>query len=131
MNSQDGVTIAPPEGVHDSAIGYGIVIGFHPAANGNVNLQRDTGELISRLQSTNAGMRVGQRSRSTTIGGRRGLVTTLYSNSPYAGQTETDALVTVEHPQGLFYILSIAPQSDFRRLEGTFEDILKSIRFNG
>ena len=130
VNPQDsGLTIAPPEGMHDSAIGYGTVIGLHPAANGQVNLSRDTEELIRRLQSTNSGMRIGQRSRSTTVGGRRGLITTLYSNSPY-GQTETDALVTVEHPQGLFYILCIAPESDFRRLESTFEDMLKSIRFN-
>lgn len=131
MNSQnDGsLTIAPEEGVSNNGLGYGVVIGMFSSQGGRGNLNRDTQDLIRQLQSTNPSMRTGQGSRSSNVGGRRALLTTLSSQSPYAGQTEQDALVTVEHPEGIFYILFVAPQSDFRQLERVFENMLRSVRF--
>jgi hypothetical protein len=40
-----------------------------------------------------------------------------------------DVLVTVARPEGLFYMIFIAPQSLFDSVQGTFEDILRSVKF--
>ncbi len=39
-------------------------------------------------------------------------------------------LATVARPEGLFYVIFIAPQSLFDQVQPTFEDILRSVRFN-
>ena len=54
----------------------------------------------------------------------------LETGSPYGG-AETDALLTVMRPEGLFYMVFIAPQRNFSSLQGAFEQMLNSIRFNG
>ena len=59
-----------------------------------------------------------------------GLVTTLVSDSPYAGQAETDVVLTVERPEGVFYIIFIAPQAEFKSLQDAFDEMVSSIRFS-
>ena len=49
--------------------------------------------------------------------------------SPYRGEQELDALVTIARPKGLFYVIFIAPESEFDHIQGTFEEVLRSIRF--
>ena len=39
-------------------------------------------------------------------------------------------LLTVTRPQGLFYMILVAPQSDFRDLRSTFDEMTNSIRFS-
>jgi hypothetical protein len=48
--------------------------------------------------------------------------------SPYGG-TESDYLLTVARPEGLLYMVFIAPQSEMTSLQGTFQRMLESIRF--
>jgi hypothetical protein len=67
-------------------------------------------------------------SRSIDIGGQPGSLNTLTSRSPYGGD-EKDVLVTVTRPQGLFYLVFIAPKADFEKAQGTFEDVLRSVKF--
>jgi hypothetical protein len=40
-----------------------------------------------------------------------------------------DALVTVPRPQGLFYLVFTAPGSEWRDVEPTFMEMLRSVRF--
>jgi hypothetical protein len=54
----------------------------------------------------------------------------LAGDSPFQGQTETDMLLTVNRPQGLFYMIFISPQSDFHELQSTFDEMIRSIRFS-
>ena len=58
------------------------------------------------------------------------LVTTLASDSPYRGQAEIDVLLTIQRPQGLFYMICIAPEADFPNLQSTFDEMMRSIRFS-
>jgi Zn-dependent protease with chaperone function len=126
-----GVTLAPKEGYvqtgGNTAIGAGVVVDF---AKGTGDLVRDTNDLVKQLISQNAEMSVQASPRSVRVGGQPALITTLRSRSPFAGEIETDTLVTVERPEGLFFVVLIAPQSAARTLQGTFDTVLRSIRFD-
>jgi Zn-dependent protease with chaperone function len=110
-------------------VGYGIIMSYF-ADDNNVDLVRDTDSLIRQLQQSNRSMEVGQRGRRVTVDGNPGLATTLYSSSPYQGETEHDTLVTVARPEGLFYMVFIAPARDAGNAQNAFENILRSVRFN-
>jgi Zn-dependent protease with chaperone function len=128
------VTIAPREGLvrassGQTLISYGLEVSYYfPPGNG-VDLNRDTQALVRQLKQSNAGMRIGRDSRSIQVGEQPALLTTLYSSSPYRGEQEVDALVTVARPDGLFYAIFIAPESEFDHIQATFEDVVRSVRF--
>ncbi|HZT30195.1 MAG TPA: M48 family metallopeptidase [Bryobacteraceae bacterium] len=127
-----GVTLAPREGyVQGSGGGYsigaGAVVDF---ASKTGDLNRDTAGLLQKLAGENADMRTQEPSKSTRVNGQPALVTILQSRSPFAGETEVDTLVTVERPEGLFFVVLIAPQSMVRNMQGAFDAMLRSIRFS-
>jgi hypothetical protein len=72
---------------------------------------------------------VNRQPRSLQVDGTPALLTTLYSESPIPGETEVDMLLTVARPQGLYYVIFIAPQREFRAHQPAFEKILSSIKF--
>lgn len=130
----DRVTIAPRDGVVRGAgdqvsVGYGLETSYFTPQGSRADLNRDTDALVQQFKQSNAGMRIGRETRSIQVSGQPALLTTLYSTSPYRGEQEVDVLVTVERPAGLFYLIFIAPQSEFDQIQGTFEDVLRSVRF--
>jgi Zn-dependent protease with chaperone function len=131
-SDSQGATIAPKEGVVESgggtAIGIGAVIGFHSPANGRAGLRRDTDDLVRNFISTNAGMSQ-QSSGDTQLAGKPARIVTLHSNSPFSGTREVDTLITVDRPEGLFYLVLIAPQSSLSALRPTFDAMIRSLRF--
>ena len=40
-----------------------------------------------------------------------------------------DGMVTVEHPQGLFYMILIAPESEYGKAQPSFEQMIQSVQF--
>jgi len=130
----DAVTIAPPEGLVPGAdgqvsIGYGMEVNYYVPQGHAAELQRDTDALIRQLEQSNTEMRIGREARSIQVAGARALLSTLDSRSPYRNEREVDVLVTVVRPQGLFYVVFIAPVSQFDSVQGTFEKDVTSIRF--
>ncbi len=129
-------TIAPRDGIvptpgGSSAIGYGAIASYYFPESHSQDLQQASDELIHHLHAGNPSMRITTAPRRRiTVEGSPGLVTTLASDSPYRGQTETDVLLTISRPQGLFYMIFIAPEADFRNLQSTFEEMMRSIRFS-
>lgn len=125
-----GVTLAPREGYVQggggSAIGVGAVIDF---ARNSGNLRQDTDDLIRQLVSENAGMRVQGAPKSGRVNGQPALITTLQSQSPFAGEIEIDTLVTTERPDGLFFVVLIAPQRLIRNMQSAFDAMISSMRF--
>jgi predicted Zn-dependent protease len=115
----DAVTIAPRGGVLPEAVGYGLEANYFAG---------DTDALIRSLEQANPEMRLAREGRNIEVGGEPGLLNTLNSKSPYGGG-EVDVLVTVARPEGLFYIVFIAPKSEFEKIQGAFEDVLRSVRF--
>ena len=128
------VTIAPPEGVvrgstGQASVGYGLEVSYYFPQGNSIDLNRDTRALIQQLQEGNSGMIIGRASRNISIAGDGAQETTLYSRSPYPGEQEVDELITVPRPEGLFYMVFIAPQSEFVQIQVTFQDVLRSVRF--
>ena len=130
------LTIAPRAGILQqnggaTQIAYGVILSYYVSNGRSVNLRQDTDDLIRELQRTNPGLEVGnRRQQRLTVGGSTALATTLYSESPYRGETEHDTLVTVARPEGLFYMLFITPARDAGNMQQTFEQMLRSVRFN-
>ena len=125
------VTIAPSQGLVRTnsggvAIGYGVVLSYYQPQSRN--LEGATRELIGQLQSLDRNLRVSGQQRRTRVGGSNGIVTTLSGASPYGG-TETDVILTVARPEGLFYMIFVAPSRDFSQLEGAFQKMVDSIQF--
>jgi hypothetical protein len=135
-NNAATVTIAPREGIVQSsnggsAVGYGVIVSYFFPEPKTGDLPQATDELIHHLHAANPNMRVTSESpRRIRVEDGPGLVTTLASDSPFQGQIETDVLLTVLRPQGLFYMIFIAPQSDFGDLQSTFDDMANSMRFS-
>jgi beta-barrel assembly-enhancing protease len=128
------LTIAPREGLAQGSnggtqIGFGAIVSYFAPENQRTNLRNATSELLHHLHAQNAGMQVvSNEQRRVRVGGQEGLVTMMQSQSPFGGG-ETDALVTVLRPEGLFYMVFIAPERDFARVENAFQQMMSSIRF--
>jgi hypothetical protein len=61
------------------------------------------------------------------VDGDRALSTYLSNDSPVGGR-ETDWLVTLEHPDGLLFLVFTAPEREFQRYEDAFHEMLRSVR---
>jgi len=66
--------------------------------------------------------------RQVKVAGHDGLIVGLTGRSPYGG-AERNLLLTVVRPQGIFYLVFVAPESQNDRLQPTFEQMARSIRF--
>lgn len=127
---QGSVTLAPTEGRVQTFIGYGAMVNVAQAPSGQkVDLQTDTQKLLQSMQQQNSGMRVVEQPQQVTIGGSKALVTKLASDSPYAGTKETDIVVTIDRGASLYYLVFVAPEPDYARLEPVFQQMTRSIRF--
>lgn len=81
----------------------------HP---GNWQTVGDRDNLVRQLQQSNPTMqRATDPQRSVSVDGLTGLITPLESKSAYQDEAEVDILVTVARPEGLFYMIWIAPTS--------------------
>ena len=129
------VTIAPEAGVSNNGVGYGVLLNGAPAPRGQrVTIDDMTSQLIQQIQQNNELQQVG-KSQPITVGGMEGRSTLLRSSSPFPDangqqQPERDWLVTVQMRDGsVIYMIFVAPESDFRRLQPTFESMLRSAQF--
>jgi len=102
---------------------------FSNPHNGGRNLGQDTQDLIAQLGQSNPGLQTRGRQQRTRIGQDTALVSTLYNQSPMGGR-EINMLVTVERPEGLFYMIFIAPENEFRQMQPVYEQMLQSVRFS-
>jgi hypothetical protein len=80
------------------------------------------------LKADNPRTAVTSNSRAARIAGSNGLITILSNSSPFGG-SETDALVTLLRPQGLFYLIFVAPERNYPQLQDTFQRMIDSLRF--
>jgi len=104
-------------------------VNYYVPEGRRAELQRDTEALIGRLERSNTEMHAGREARGIQVGGETALLSTLYSRSLHRDEREVDVLVTVARREGLFYVVFVAPESEFDRAQGTFEKVLTSIRF--
>ncbi|HYG98270.1 MAG TPA: M48 family metallopeptidase [Terriglobales bacterium] len=126
------VTIAPPAGVSQSAIAYGVVIsGFRPQP-GRDSLEIATQDLATTIARANPGMSV-QGAQRTTVSGLPAMSVVMTGPSPLTagGQTvaERDTLVTVQRQDGsVLFLIFIAPEPDMDVLSQTYSAMLRSFQ---
>lgn len=130
-----GMRIAPQDAIGPGSNGSvritsGAVVGYFSPSYGRSDLAVGTLELVAFLHNDSPGLQQTSASpRNVRLNGADGLVTTLINRSPQ-GAIEADVLFTMLRPQGVFYVLCLAPQSDFPRLQQVFQQMLSSVRFN-
>ncbi|HKW96178.1 MAG TPA: M48 family metallopeptidase [Bryobacteraceae bacterium] len=130
----DSVTIAPRAGIVQSAdgnaqIGYGVIASFFTPENRDDTLGQATDDLVHHLQVANPNMKVARSGRHVKANGHEALITMLSGSSPFNGVEETDALLTVQRPDALFYLVFIAPASEFKNSENVYNDMVQSVKF--
>jgi Zn-dependent protease with chaperone function len=149
----DAMTLTPRGGLVDDgqghqALAYGVIVNIYdPPSDGYGRqlqgsgygqgatqeaarrLDQTTDQLVQELRLSNRNMRVIRSRESIVVDGERALSTFLSNDSPIGGR-ETDWLVTVPHPDGLLFFVFVAPEQEFQRYEGTFHQMLRSVRIN-
>jgi hypothetical protein len=137
MPQQQGqfVTIAPPAGVSNNGVGFGVLLNGAPAPRGQrMTIDEMTSAVIQQIQQNNQLEQL-TKPQAITIGGIAGRATFLRSTSLFPdangqNQQERDLLITVPQRDGsLIYMIFVAPESHFSRLQPTFEAMLKSAQF--
>lgn len=85
-------------------------------------------KVIEALQQSNEGMQIKEQPKEIIVGGQRALSTFLRNESPIGG-FETDWLVTVIRPDGLYYFIFVAPDGHYGEFKESFQSILESVQF--
>jgi hypothetical protein len=128
------VNIAPPSGVSDNAIAYGVLISDYQPENANSPLDQATHELLSSLRQSNQDMKQIAHDEDIRVAGVAAKSVDLIATSPVQDanghpQRERDWLVTIPGRKGnLIYLVFIAPDADFNTLRPTFDQMLRSLR---
>jgi len=129
-HSGDGVTIAPPAGVAQGGVAYGVVI--NTANPDAASLDQATQDVISALGQENTALRANGSPQVVRVNGVEGRSVDLRGESPIEqdGGTapEHDWLVVLPRPDGgMLYAVFIAPERDFTELRPTYENMLRSL----
>jgi hypothetical protein len=128
--SCNGMTIAPPAGVSEGAVAYGVVVNVaDPKA---ASLDQETQALINALEQSNPGLRARGSPQAVRVNGIEGRSVDLTRESPVRQEgkpvPEHDWLVALPRPDGkLLYTVFIAPERDFSELRPTYENMLRSL----
>lgn len=128
-----GETIAPPAGVAQGAIAYGVVIGAGQVQNGN-SLDQATQNLMQSLEQSNPRMKASGVPQNIQVSGVQGKSVFFVGKSPIQqnGQplSERDWLVTLPLQQqgAMLYLVFIAPERDFNQLTPTYKKMLQSVQ---
>jgi len=109
--------------------GYGQGPGGGSRQDSHALLEQATDQLIQELRLSNRNMRVVRSHEDINVNGSNGVSTYLSNDSPIGGR-ETNWLVTVQHPDGLLFLVFTAPDRDFQNYETAFRQMLYSVRIN-
>jgi Zn-dependent protease with chaperone function len=134
LPSNNSVWFAP-EGAYGQVQGqpvftHGANLGV-ARAQGN-NLQQATDYFIRELAQGNGNMRQRTGYQRGSIAGRGALAITLSNVNEATGQNELITVYTTQLRNGeLFYLITVAPENDYRAYQNAFQNILRSIQLNG
>ncbi|MBX3289040.1 MAG: M48 family metalloprotease [Acidobacteria bacterium] len=129
FGSQSSVSFAPEGAYGNDGITHGLMLGIHRGQNNN--LSRDSQELINGLLQANTYLRQQGSARSTRLGGRSAIMTTLSGRSPIYGGTEIVTIYTAQLRSGeTFYLATVTPQTNSSRYNSAFRTAINSVRFN-
>jgi predicted Zn-dependent protease len=132
-NQNSSVTIAPPAGVGQDAIAYGVMVSAFRPAQGTSSLEQATQQLVSFLQRANPQFRVESNLERVNVNGIGANAVNLVGPSPIqtggGPLAERDLLVTLPRSDGsVLFLVFIAPERDYNRLNPAFQSMLASLR---
>lgn len=127
------VTIAPKEGIKQdqsgTQIGLGVIVARYEDDDGRFDHKADNQKLIQQILQQNPTMnKTVPASNSAQVNGRNLLVTRLTSKSALDGSNEIDTVVTMQHKNGLLYLVFIAPEREMQRLQNDFDMMINSLQ---
>jgi Zn-dependent protease with chaperone function len=126
------VVIAPPSGVSQDAIAYGV--NLQRLQPNSASLDDRTASIVDRLVRTNPDMRASGKAQRIRVNGRQARSVDLVASSPIQDQSgnplqERDWLVTIDDGSGgTVMVVFIAPEKEFNNLRPTFESMLRSLQ---
>lgn len=132
MAAESSVTFAPDGGYGtisgQSVFTHGVQAGV--LRNENHDLQEATNELIAGFARSNPQLaRAGNASRGS-VGGRTALRSVLANVSEATGGRERIVLYTAQMRDGsLFYMIGVAPESEFGTYQGVINKVASSVQF--
>jgi len=131
LPGNSSVTFAPEGGYGNyqgqSVFTHGMEFGIDRSENHD--LRTATDELIAGLSQSNPRMRRNGNYTSTTVGGRRGLATTLSNVSDATGQPEGIVLYTTQLSDGsLLYAIGVAPSNEFSSYQPVFNRVIRTLQ---
>jgi Zn-dependent protease with chaperone function len=123
-----------PEGAYGSVQGTSVFthgVNFGVAQAQSNNLQQATDAYIGQLVQGRRNMRQQGGYQRGTIDRHNALAITLSNANEATGQTEVVTVyTTLLRNGGLFYMIAVAPQDEYRNYQGAFTNILRSIQLN-
>ncbi len=127
--SQDDVQFAPEGAYGDQGITRGAMLGVIGSQTGD--LGRDSEAYVNSLLQGNSYLRQQTGWAQVYVAGREGYSTQLAGRSPLTNQTEIVTLYTARlRNGGIFYVATVAPQSEWNSYSYAFKNMLNSIRLN-
>ncbi len=123
------VWFAPTGAYGDQGITRGALIGLYKPQSSN--LGEATEEYVSGILKANDYLRQRNGYTRTTISGRTAFATVLAGTSPVTGKTEIATVYTTQLNDGqLFYIVTVAPESESSAYNTAFRTTIRSIRLS-
>ena len=127
------LALVPSDGIvfganGEAAVGYGAVLSCFFADPDRAALGTATDDVIQKLRRVDPGLHNEGQQKNVEIDGQPALLTQFSSDSPFGG-VETDLLLTVARPEGLFCLIFIAPERNRGEGQDAFDRMTRSIRF--
>lgn len=127
------VTIAPPNGVTQNAVAFGVMISVYQPEDANGSLDTDTHGLLASLRQSNPDLRQLGNDENIRMNGAAGKSVDLIGSSPIQENgkpvRERDWLVTTRRSDGsLLYLVFISPDKEFGTLRPAFEQMLRTLK---
>jgi hypothetical protein len=135
LTADDANMIFAPQGAYGQideglVVTHGVMIGVvRPEAR---DLEQANAAFVQQQVNMNPDFRVERAPQAIDFGGRRGFATIVAGPSPVTGVVEIDVIYTTATADGrLFYLITIAPEDEFKNYQATFERIAQSLRLAG
>ena len=126
MPTENNVTFAPDGGYGQNAFTHGVQVGL--ARNERHDLREATDELLASLAQSNRGMSRPSGYTRGTIGGRSAL-RAVVTNDADTGREGITIYTTQMSDGSLFYLIGVAPESEFNAYSNVFQRVASSIKF--
>ncbi len=134
--AQDGVsaTLTAADGVVKGAnggddIGHGVLLSFVKPQSNDINAATDA--LLKGVLQDNPSLKVVGGAQSLKVDNYVARLSTLQGPSSLRKNEKENVLVlTVMHPQGMFYGVFIAPESRWRVAEPEYRQMMQTLRFS-